>query len=36
MAEDIISPLVQPEESPRQWRPCKLVLKSVSIFTRLE
>ncbi len=36
MAEDIIKPRVHPEESPRQWSPRRLVLKSVSIFTRLE
>ena len=36
MTEAIISPRVQPELSPRQWRPWRLVLKSVSIFTRLE
>ena len=36
MTEAIISPRVQPElESPRQCSPCRLVLKSVSIFTRL-
>ena len=36
MTEAIISPRVQPELSPRQWSPWRLVLKSVSIFTRLE
>ena len=32
----IINPRVHPELSPRQWSPATLVLKSVSIFTRLE
>ena len=36
MIEAIISPRVQPEESPRQWRFATLVLKCSSIFTRLE
>ena len=36
MADAIISPRVQPEESPRQCRPCTLVLSSSSIFTRFE
>ena len=36
MAEAIISPRVQPEESPRQCRPRTLVFSSSSIFTRLE
>ena len=35
IAEAIIRPLVQPLESPRQWSPFTLVLKSVSIFTLL-
>ena len=36
MTEAIIRPRVQPEESPRQCRPRRLVLKSSSILTRLE
>ncbi len=36
MTEAIMRPRVQPELSPRQWSPWRLVLKSVSIFTRLE
>ena len=36
MAEAIIRPRVQPEESPRQCRPLTLVLKSVSILILLE
>ena len=36
MTEAIIRPRVQPLESPRQWRLLTLVLKSWSIFTRLE
>ena len=36
MTEAIINPRVQPELSPRQWRPWRLVLKSVSIFTRVD
>ena len=36
MTEAIISPRVQPLESPRQCSPAMEVLKSVSIFTRLE
>ena len=35
ITEAIIRPRVQPLESPRQWSPFTLVLKSVSIFTRL-
>ncbi len=36
MAEAIMRPRVQPEESPRAWRPGTLVLKLVSILTLLE
>ena len=36
IAEAIINPRVQPEESPRQCRPRTLVFSSSSILTRLE
>ena len=36
ITDAIIRPLVHPEESPRQCKPMMLVLKSASIFTRLE
>lgn len=36
IADAIIKPRVQPEESPRQCRPCTLVFRFSSIFTRLE
>ena len=36
MTEAIIRPRVQPDESPRQWRRRMFVLRSASIFTRLE
>lgn len=35
MTDAIISPRVQPEESPRQWKFSILVRKCSSIFTRL-
>mgnify|MGYP001536505800 CR=1 FL=1 len=36
MTEAVIRQRVQPEESPRQWRRRMFVLRSASIFTRLE
>ena len=36
MTEAIISPRVQPDESPRQWRRRMFVLRSASVFTRLK
>ena len=35
MTDAIIKPLVHPLESPRQCSPMMLVLKSLSILTRL-
>ena len=36
MTEAIIRPRVQPEEPPGQWRRRMFVLRSASVFTRLE
>ena len=36
MTEAVIRPRVQPEESPKQWKRRMFVLRSASIFTRLE
>ena len=36
MTEAIIRPRVQPDESPRRWRRRMFVLRSASVFTRLE
>ena len=36
MTETVIRPRVQPEESPGQWRRRMFVLRSASVFTRLE